>query len=304
MKEEVLKSNAEVLLAEAMSVLAGLQARGLLSAIGAETDPIAAMLRLRAASLLSSGTAAQVLGTGSGAELAEVSYADQEVIGVDNDGQVICWDARASHEYSCGDNLQRYGIVNLKLHEIARVNVSVEEWLAATVLLQGDRDRQSNWSRTVYVKAHSTSEYGGEGPSYAKIVVDEAFVLRLLRLSNLCKKDGLSEARTCDGPALWGGCDEDAMRLTCAELVVSGTQFWFTDSPKHANYVIETDGHQISKLIQEALSGEGDVFLAGHDVEQLRQLVEEDSDVDFDEQAPQAAGEASSGDTLDGVSAS
>jgi hypothetical protein len=274
MNNEVLKSDAEVVLTEAMSVLTGLKSYGLLERSGSECDGLLPILLDRACGLLANPTVAKSINYGASRAL-DAPYEDHEVLGLDSDGQVVCWDAGSMHEYACGEKLEGYGVANLKLHELARVGVSVDAWLQATVAQQSDRDRQQGWSRNVFVNAHSTSEYGGDGPTYARTVVDATFIARLLHLASLCKKDGLSEVRVCDGPELWGACNEDGMGLTCAELVVCGSSFWFVDAPKHSNFTIESDAQQIGGLLQAVMSGEGDVYLSG-DPEQLRQLVEDD----------------------------
>lgn len=105
------------------------------------------------------------------------------------------------------------------------------------------------WEITVFVGASTTSEFG-EGPSFAKFKVNDRFIARLRRLKALCEEQGLTEVRVTAGPDLWGGCDENALRLQCPELVVTCGSFWFNDQPKHMDYEILTRGQSIDSFIE------------------------------------------------------
>jgi hypothetical protein len=105
------------------------------------------------------------------------------------------------------------------------------------------------WEITVFVGATTTAEFG-EGPSFAKFTVNDRFIAQLQRLKALCEDQGLTEVRVTAGPDLWGGCDENELRLQCPELVVTCGSFWFNDRPKHMDYEIQTRGQSIDSFIK------------------------------------------------------
>lgn len=120
---------------------------------------------------------------------------------------------------------------------------------------------------TFYFDAHACDDHG-DGPQAAKLIVTQSFVDMLVELQKLVtsKSQPLSEVRVFAAPEMWlpDGID-DELRLNCAELVVSGEQFWFTDAPKHANYTIESDGYAIENFVNAfkgAENGES-VFVGG-----------------------------------------
>jgi len=58
-------------------------------------------------------------------------FEDQEVIGLESDGQVICWNADTKEPYASGETLEDYGIHNLREPEIGRVGVTRQAWETA-----------------------------------------------------------------------------------------------------------------------------------------------------------------------------
>jgi hypothetical protein len=48
-------------------------------------------------------------------------YADGEVLGVDVDGGLICWNAETQTKYNCGETLEQYGEHNLSEDELIRI---------------------------------------------------------------------------------------------------------------------------------------------------------------------------------------
>lgn len=122
--------------------------------------------------------------------------------------------------------------------------------------------KPAGWTRDVFVKAFCTGDFG-EGPSFAKMTVDEAFLDQLESLRGLCEEEGLSEVRVTSGPTMWGGCDENALRLQCPEMVVSCNSFWFNDQPKHVDYEIQTRAQTIGQFVQNVLAGDDTLFIDG-----------------------------------------
>lgn len=106
---------------------------------------------------------------------------------------------------------------------------------------------------TFYFDAQACDDHG-DGPQAAKLVVTQPMVDKLMRLQRLVsdKDQPLSELRIYEAPDMWlpKGV-EDELRLHCPEMIVSASEFWFTDYPKHANYTIESDAYSIAELAAE-----------------------------------------------------
>jgi hypothetical protein len=140
------------------------------------------------------------------------------------------------------------------------------------------------WEITVFVGASTTAEFG-EGPSFAKFTVNDRFIAQLRRLKALCEEQGLTEVRVTAGPDLWGGCDENALRLQCPELVVTCGSFWFNDQPKNMDYEIQTRGQSIDSFIEMVTEdGPHERFIDGIEEEVAAQhaggILDEDEDDD------------------------
>lgn len=119
----------------------------------------------------------------------------------------------------------------------------------------------SNQKRTVFVEAYACSDYG-DGPQYAKLIVDQAFCEKLLRLQKLCVENCLTELRICDSPDRWGpGEIENECRFTGPELVITPSSFWFVDQPKHASYHVETRAQDISAFVNVVATSCEPLFL-------------------------------------------
>lgn len=135
--------------------------------------------------------------------------------------------------------------------------------------------REAMQDRLVYFEAYACTD-NADGPEFAKLLVDQHFCDKLKRLQKLVVDHKLSELRVYDGPDSWGPGDiEDNLRLTCAELVVTSSTFWFTDQPKHADYHIETRSQGIDSFIAAVAQGEGTLFFSD-DPKATQDIVEED----------------------------
>lgn len=132
--------------------------------------------------------------------------------------------------------------------------------------------------KIVYIEAYACGE-NGDGPQYAKLEITSEFIERLKKLQALCVEHGLSELRVYRAPEAWGPGDvEEELQLSCAELVVTNSSFWFTDYPKYGDYSIETRSQEIEEFVQ-AVSTDGDaaVFL-GCNPGAVRAAVEENEE--------------------------
>lgn len=99
---------------------------------------------------------------------------------------------------------------------------------------------------TVYLEAYACDEHG-DGPRWARLCVDAPFLARLTYLAALVQAHRLASVTTYDSPDEWDA--EDELRLRSHELVVSGSDFWFTAAPKHASYQVETRLVEVNELV-------------------------------------------------------
>jgi hypothetical protein len=130
---------------------------------------------------------------------------------------------------------------------------------------------------TVFVDSFAENEYG-DGPSFAKIEVDDAFIERLRKLQSICEQYNFSEVRVYASPEMWGPNGiEDELRLQCAELVVSMRSFYFTNYPKYGNYAIMSRGLDIDQFCREVQAAEGVLYLGTDDTNDLKNRVEKDA---------------------------
>lgn len=150
-------------------------------------------------------------------------------------------------------------------HNLGTSSEFIEDCVARLVDDPPMREAVSQNIRTAYIEAYACSDYG-DGPLFAKLSVTPKFISKLNQLSNLCKDHNLSEVRVCEYPDWWGPGDEDELRLTCGELVVTKTEFWFVDQPKHSDYHIETRAQGITEFLNDIkLSSDDVLFFAEHD---------------------------------------
>ena len=54
------------------------------------------------------------------------AYLEGEVLGIDTDGCLICWNARDKERYNCGQTLEEFGVCNLREAEKKRLNIKEE----------------------------------------------------------------------------------------------------------------------------------------------------------------------------------
>lgn len=87
-----------------------------------------------------------------------------------------------------------------------------------------------------YWEAFACDEWG-DGPSWAKVHVTQAFVDQVHSLQTKCLEFNAQMA-VYENPAQWD-C-EDELRLQGDELNVSHLSLWFSARPKHADYAVET----------------------------------------------------------------
>lgn len=139
-------------------------------------------------------------------------------------------------------------------------------------------------SKTLVVRANSTSEYG-DGPVFAVIDSPDVLLAKVKGLQQVIVDFGLSEVRIISSPEAWGPGDiEDELRLQCPELVVCSTSFWFTDNPKHCSWNIETTAMDVALVEKAIVESEGEIIYFGHDHDDLRAVYLESIEVEDDDE--------------------
>lgn len=132
----------------------------------------------------------------------------------------------------------------------------------------------------VYLEAYACDD-NGDGPRWARLSVDAAFLARVSYLAALVEAHRLASVNTYDAPEAWDG--EAELRLRNHALVVSGGDFWFEAHPKHATYHVETrmvDVREFVATVGEALErggtdpvlyfGNEDAAAVAHEAEEER----------------------------------
>lgn len=122
---------------------------------------------------------------------------------------------------------------------------------------------------TVFVEAFNTSDSGAT-PGYAMFTVDPALCEMLRKMRNLCFAHNLTEVRGFDCPRWGPGNIEEEMQLADPALVVTRSEFWFRDTPKHALGHVETRSMHIDAFIHGILQGKQ---YFGNDPEALARYV-------------------------------
>lgn len=100
---------------------------------------------------------------------------------------------------------------------------------------------------TLFIEAYALDEFG-DGPLWAKVRVDDAFLANLNRLHSICRVNKLESVTIGDGPDEWDM--ENDLLLRGDSLVVWGDDFWFTSRPKHADYSVESRAIDVTALAQ------------------------------------------------------
>ena len=106
----------------------------------------------------------------------------------------------------------------------------------------------------LYLSAASTSEYG-DGPSWAKVTVNQEFVNQIFEMLAVIKLAKLSGAERYVYPDEWENEDEYRLIDNCLHVSPHG-DFWFTSYPKHSDYNIETRGLDMMRLSKAIASSE------------------------------------------------
>lgn len=128
----------------------------------------------------------------------------------------------------------------------------------------------------IIIEAYACDDYG-DGPCFAKVIVNDFLVEKIKTLASIIEEHGLSEVRVYMSPEDWGPSKVvDELRLQGGELVViPGGDFWFTDKPKHADYSVETRAVSLDTVLKGIEAGE---YIFGRNVDDLRELLEEEID--------------------------
>ncbi|MNR71893.1 hypothetical protein D3C71_25720 [compost metagenome] len=153
-------------------------------------------------------------------------------------------------------------------------------------------------ARTLYIDAYATGD--GDGPTWARIVVDTDFLQQLTRLHAAAQAAKASEIRTWLEPDAWDG-EESSSFLESELVVLPGGAFWFRFDVKHADYHVETRGMTIEELLHQLAEAQknGDEYLFhGPDIPSLKERLDDCDELLFCDECgvPYSAG----GDGYDG----
>lgn len=130
--------------------------------------------------------------------------------------------------------------------------------------------------KAIFIEAYACDEYG-DGPRYAKVIVNDEFVTKIKTLSGLIDAHGLSQVRVYMSPEDWGPRKvADELCLQGEELVViGGGEFWFTANPRHADYSVNTSIRSIDSVLKGIEAGQ---YIFGYNDKDLRELLEDEID--------------------------
>jgi len=122
---------------------------------------------------------------------------------------------------------------------------------------------QQSSETVVFLEANAVGQgLSGGGPLYAKVLVGSHFKAQLLRLQGLCANNELTEVRISYAPDMWGPEGvEDEMRMESPELVVTKTDFWFTDRGRHSDGLVETRTQSMKELFELLATAHGPIYL-------------------------------------------
>lgn len=135
--------------------------------------------------------------------------------------------------------------------------------------------QQAAISKTLFIEAYACDDHG-DGPTYARCELTPGLIDRLRELRALAEANQLESARVYASPDAWGPSGiEDELRFNQANLVVTPSEFWFTDRPKHADYHVECRAVSFDDL-DAMLSSEDAELYSGDDLAYVKDQVEED----------------------------
>lgn len=115
----------------------------------------------------------------------------------------------------------------------------------------------------VFLEAYAVGNASlSDSPTYALVVANRVFTAQLCRLQKLCTEQDLTEVRISYAPEMWGpnGIEEE-MRMTCPELVVTKSSFWFADRGRHIEAEVETRQLCIRHFFEAIEAADGPIYL-------------------------------------------
>jgi len=149
-------------------------------------------------------------------------------------------------------------VVDWKFESVESANESLNDAIANETYEEGDAFRSGapvvGRPFMLIVDAYAISEFG-DGPAFAEITVDQAFVDRVIRLRRVCKENDLESVSVWSYPDRW---DNEDLKVRDESLrVYHGESWWFEGHPKHADYNVETRAIEIDDLLKVIEAGPG-----------------------------------------------
>ena len=120
-----------------------------------------------------------------------------------------------------------------------------------------------------------TSEYGDK-PSYAIIGVTRSMIDRIIKLTALCDEHKLSSVCDFGGPTEWH--QELELRIRDDRMEIHNQGMYYSASPKHCDYQVETQWISIEELESIFANNEDGAFVHQCDESASERFLEDRSD--------------------------
>ena len=155
-----------------------------------------------------------------------------------------------------GPNGEAPLVIDWKYLSVEPIAPEIEDSILNETYEEGDAFRSKaptiDQPFDLVIDAYAVSEFG-DGPAYAELAVDQAFIDRLVRLCRLGQENDLESVTVAAAPDRWDNQEE--LRIRGDSLRVFGGAFWFEAHPKHADYGVETRSIGIDALLTIAAAG-------------------------------------------------
>ena len=118
------------------------------------------------------------------------------------------------------------------------------DWNALSAIIEPDEKMTLQQTVTLYVRV-SVQDESGEGPEWAKILIDEPFMAKLKKMRDAVIALRVVSMTDWADPERWGpwaanSIFEEYSGLSEAQLEVSKDGFWYSAPVKHGDYFVET----------------------------------------------------------------
>lgn len=128
--------------------------------------------------------------------MAEITYEDGEIIGLDTDGCVLQWDVDTASAYNSGETPEQYGLHNIRPHEMERINIARSGMrIAAPLEMQEGNGHIKLFDICAKLVAEVFVEpahyFRPTGRAYTKMLAASPMMLDTLKMLYKAHEDGL-----------------------------------------------------------------------------------------------------------------